>query len=178
MPSIFTVGHSNRPLDEFLRLLTENGIETLADVRRFPGSRRHPQFGRDAIAVALKDVGIGYAHFPALGGRRTSPSDATQNSPWRVAAFAAYADYMLTPEFAAAFAELKTLAETSHTAIMCAEALPWRCHRRMIADQFIAAGWEVIDIIAAGSTKPHELPPFAKVANGQVTYPGDPTLFS
>jgi hypothetical protein len=104
-------------------------------------------------------------------------NDASPNSAWRVAAFAAYADYLLTDEFKTAFAELRTLAERARTAIMCAEALPWQCHRRLIADQFLATGWQVLDIIGPHNTKPHELPPFAKIVDHQVTYPGDPTLF-
>jgi uncharacterized protein (DUF488 family) len=175
---LFTFGHSNRPLADFLALLAENRIEHLADVRRFPGSRRYPQFGSDALAASLAEAGIAYTHFPALGGRRTGRSDASPNSAWRVAAFAAYADYMSTDEFKSAFEELRTLAERTPTAIMCAEALPWQCHRRLIADQFLATGWQVLDIIGPHNTKPHELPPFAKIIDGQVTYPGDPTLFN
>jgi uncharacterized protein (DUF488 family) len=177
MPSLYTVGHSNRPLDELLALLSENHIAHIADVRRFPGSRRYPQFGQGALAASLAEAGILYTHFPTLGGRRTTRASASPNSAWRVAAFAAYADYMLTGEFKTAFEELRTLAERSPTAIMCAEALPWQCHRRLIADQFLTIGWEVADIIGAHNTKPHELPPFAKIVDGQITYPGDPTLF-
>jgi uncharacterized protein (DUF488 family) len=177
MPSLFTIGHSNCPLADFLALLAENKIEWLADVRRFPGSRRYPQFGRDALITALAESKIAYTHFPALGGRRTTRTDASPNSAWRVAAFAAYADYMLTDDFKTAFAELRILAQKSPTAIMCAEALPWQCHRRLIADQLLAIGWQVLDIIGPHNTKPHELPPFAKIVDSQVTYPGDPSLF-
>jgi uncharacterized protein (DUF488 family) len=173
MPSntVWTLGHSTRPIDDFLALLQENNIEMLADVRRFPGSRRYPHFNQENLSASLVEAGICYAHFPALGGRRTARGETTQNSAWRVAAFAAYADYMLTDEFTSAFDELRALAEQSRVAIMCAEAVPWRCHRRMIADQFLAQGWRVLDIIGAGNTKPHELPPFARISNGQVTYP-------
>ena len=174
---VFTIGHSTRSIEDFLALLTENAIEQIADVRRFPGSRRHPQFGQDEFSKSLADAHIGYTHFLALGGRRSSPSEAKHNSPWRVAAFAAYADYMQTPEFTAAFGDLEVFAAAKRTAIMCAEAGPWRCHRRLIADQFIAVGWQVLDIVGPHNTKPHELPPFAKIANAQVTYPGNPTLF-
>jgi len=172
MPALFTIGHSNRTLADFLALLHENEIESIADVRRFPGSRLHPQFNREALAASLNEAGITYTHFPALGGRRSRRSESSPNSAWRVAAFAAYADYMLTDEFATAFGELRALAEKSRTAIMCAEALPWRCHRRLIADQFLAEGWEVHDIIGPHNTKPHELPLFAQIARGRVTYPG------
>jgi uncharacterized protein (DUF488 family) len=170
--TLWTLGHSNRELADFLALLHAEQVEHVADVRRFPGSRRHPHFNRDALAGALAESGIAYTHFPALGGRRTKRADSTQSAGWRVPAFAAYADYMLTDEFARAFQELAGLAEKSRTAILCAEALPWQCHRRLIADQFIAKGWRVRDIIAPTNTQEHALPPFAKVLNGQLTYPG------
>lgn len=150
--TIWTIGHSNRDLDDFLALLAAEQIESLADVRRFPGSRRHPQFNREALAKSLAGVGIAYQHFPALGGRRTKQSDSGQNAGWQVAAFAAFADYMLTEEFARAFATLSDLAARSRTAVMCAEALPWRCHRRLIADQFLTHGWQVWDIMSPGQT--------------------------
>jgi uncharacterized protein (DUF488 family) len=170
--TIWTVGHSNRELADFLALLTSEKIKAIADVRRFPGSRRYPHFGRDAISAASHESGVSYIHFPDLGGRRTARNNSTANAGWRVAAFAAFADYMLTDEFAGAFEMLANLARQSRTAIMCAEALPWRCHRRLIADQFVGQGWTVIDIVGLGKVKNHELPPFATVTNGQVTYPG------
>jgi uncharacterized protein (DUF488 family) len=169
--SLYTVGHSNHPLPHFLALLTANEIQTIADVRRFPGSRRHPHFSQAALSESLNELGIAYQHFPALGGRRSTKKDDTADSAWRVSAFAAYASYMLSPEFSSAFTELSRIASNSRTAIMCSEALPWRCHRRLIADQFLAAGWSVFDIMSATSTKPHELPEFAVIAAGQVTYP-------
>jgi uncharacterized protein (DUF488 family) len=171
--TIWTIGHSNRDLDDFLSLLAAERIESLADVRRFPGSRRHPHFNREALSATLQNIGITYTHFPALGGRRTARSEASQNTAWRVAAFAAYADYMLTDDFKLAFKELQTLAANSRTAIMCAEALPWRCHRRLIADQFIAKGWEVQDIVGPNKTTPHKLPDFAVVTAGHVAYPSN-----
>jgi uncharacterized protein (DUF488 family) len=170
--TLWTIGHSNRELAQFLALLAPENIEAIADVRRFPGSRRYPHFGRDALSAALKDTGLGYIHFPDLGGRRTKRSDSSQNAGWRVAAFAAFADYMQTDEFARAFDELANLAARSRTAIMCAEALPWQCHRRLIADQFIAKGWTAWDIMGLNQVKEHTLPPFAKVVNGKLTYPG------
>jgi uncharacterized protein (DUF488 family) len=175
--TLWTIGHSTRELADFVALLTENKIESLADVRLLPGSRRHPQFDQDSLGASLAEAGITYTHFRALGGRRTKRSKTSPNSAWRVAAFAAYADYMLTPEFSAAFAELNSLAESKPTAIMCAESLPWRCHRRLIADQFLAIGWQVQDIIGPNNNKRHDLPTFAKIVDNQVTYPGDPTLF-
>jgi uncharacterized protein (DUF488 family) len=170
--TLWTIGHSNRQLADFLALLAEERIAVVADVRRFPGSRRYPQFGRDALAAALGDSRIGYVHFPALGGRRTLGTPSARNAGWRVAAFTAFADYMMTPEFAKAFEELSKMAAESRTAIMCAEALPWRCHRRLIADQFVARGWTVRDIVGPGQVREHELPLFARISDGQLTYPG------
>jgi uncharacterized protein (DUF488 family) len=170
--TLWTIGHSNRELVDFIDLLRAEQIETLADVRRFPGSRRHPHFGRDQLAAALTDAGIEYLHFPDLGGRRSSRTPSEQNAGWRVAAFAAYADYMQTPEFTAAFEQLADVAQRSRTAIMCAEALPWQCHRRLIADQFTVQGWRVRDIVGPTSIQEHALPPFARVTAGHLTYPG------
>jgi uncharacterized protein (DUF488 family) len=170
--TLWTIGHSNRPLADFLALLAPEKIEVIADVRRFPGSRRYPHFGRDVLSAALRDAGIDYIHFPDLGGRRTTRNASSQNAGWRVAAFAAFADYILTDEFANPFEELATIARHSRTAIMCAEALPWRCHRRLIADKFVAHGWTVWDIVGLGQLKEHSLPTFAKVVNGQLMYPG------
>jgi uncharacterized protein (DUF488 family) len=169
---LWTIGHSNRDLADFLALLAPQKIEAVADVRRFPGSRRYPQFGREALTATLREAGLNYVHFPDLGGRRTRRSESSQNAGWRVAAFAAYADYMQTDEFARAFEQLENLAAQSCTAIMCAEALPWQCHRRLIADQFIARGWTVWDIVGPNQVKEHSLPPFAKIVSGQLTYPG------
>jgi uncharacterized protein (DUF488 family) len=169
--TLWTIGHSNRTLDDFLALLHAEQIETLADVRRFPSSRRHPHFNRDALAAALQEASIAYHHFPTLGGRRSSRTPSAQNAGWRVAAFAAYADYMLTDEFARAFQQLTDLASHSRTAIVCAEALPWQCHRRLIADQFTTKGWRVRDIVGPNQTRDHSLPPFATVTNGVLTYP-------
>jgi uncharacterized protein (DUF488 family) len=171
--SIWTIGHSNRELQEFLRVLASHQIEAIADVRRFPGSRRYPQFGREALQESLQHEGIVYRHFPELGGRRTSPLEGSPNKAWKVDAFRAYADYMLTEEFAAPFKELMTLAETLRTALMCAEILPWRCHRRLLADRFLTLDWEVLDVIGVGQAKKHELPPFASVSDGRLTYPGE-----
>jgi uncharacterized protein (DUF488 family) len=173
MKQVWTIGHSNRELEELLEILASHEIEAIADVRRFPGSRRYPQFGREALEAALQDAGVAYQHFPELGGRRTSKLADSPNAAWRVAAFRAYADYMQTAEFAAAFSELVALAQWRRTAMMCAEVLPWRCHRRLLADQFIVRGWEVLDIMAVNQAKPHELPPFARVAGDRLTYPAE-----
>ena len=168
---VWTIGHSNRDAADFLALLAEHQIEAVADVRRFPGSRRWPQFGREALAASLADVGVAYHHFPELGGRRTAQHEDSPNAGWRVAAFRAYADYLLTPEGEQAFNELRTLAEQSRTAMMCAEVLPWRCHRRLLADRFVAEGWRVTDIMSPGKAPDHALPDFARVDDGRVTYP-------
>jgi len=168
---IWTVGHSNRDLDGFLGLLRPAGIGLVADVRRFPGSRRHPQFGGEALAAGLAGAGIGYRHFPGLGGRRGRRGAGSPNDGWRVESFNAYADFMATPEFAAALGELMGLAGPTRTAVMCSEALPWRCHRRLIADALIVRGWAVWDLIGRGPARPHGLTPFARVEGTRITYP-------
>jgi len=173
---IWTVGHSNRSIDELIGLLTDQSISVLADVRRFPGSKRQPHFGRDSLEATLRQSGIDYRHFEALGGHRSSNSEGSPNTAWRSASFNAYADHMLTDEFRAALSELMTIATASPTAILCAEAVPWRCHRQLIADALVAQGWEVRHILAFGRTQPHRLTEFAQVSDGQVTYPGG-TLF-
>jgi uncharacterized protein (DUF488 family) len=174
--TVWTIGHSNRQQNEFLELLIAERIEAVADVRRFPGSRRSPHFGRKELEAALATAGLQYRHFPELGGRRTRRAENSPNTAWRVEAFGAYADYMASNEFIDAFANLVELAAQERTAVMCAEALPWRCHRRLIADQFVATDWRVLDIVGPGQVKEHALPAFAKVVNGTVIYPGE-TLF-
>ena len=171
--TLWTVGHSNRQLEEFADLLKESNIEAVADVRRFPGSRRCPHFGREALDTALNEIGVSYRHYPDLGGRRSKRIASSPNTGWRVEAFSAYADYTLSREFGDAIDRLIELAQRARTAIMCAEALPWRCHRRLIADQFVVRGWRVLDILGPLQIKQHELPPFAKVDNGRLTYPGE-----
>lgn len=145
-------------------------------MRRFPGSRRHPQFGSESLKVALQAAGIEYRHFPDLGARRTNRIEGSPNTAWRVEAFNAYADYLQSQEFQRALADLMAWAGERRSVIMCAEALPWSCHRRLIADALIARGWTVQDIVGPKQVREHDLPPFAKVADGQVTYPGE-TLF-
>ena len=175
-PTIWTIGHSNREWPVFLDLLTAESIGLVADVRRFPASRTHPQFNREALEAALREAGIGYRHFAELGGRRSRRTANSPNTGWRVESFNAYADHMQTPEFETALNELIGLAQPTRTAILCSEALPWRCHRRLIADALIARGWTVRDIIGRGQVKPHQLTDFARIAEGRVTYPGG-TLF-
>ncbi len=174
--TIWTVGHSNRSLAALVELLKRDQIALVADVRRFPASRAHPQFNRDAFAEGLAAEDIGYRHFVALGGRRSRRTPGSVNTAWRVAAFNAFADYMQTPEFAAGLDELVAVARASRTAILCAEALPWQCHRRLIADWLVARGWSVLDIVGSSAAKPHVPPPFARIEGEQVTYPGE-TLF-
>jgi uncharacterized protein (DUF488 family) len=171
---IWTLGHSNRDLETFLGLLAASAIERVADVRRFPGSRRHPHFNREALRESLASAGVAYRHFEELGGRRGRWSPDSPNNAWRVEAFNAFADHMATPEFEADLDALGADAETARTAIMCSEALPWQCHRRLIADALVVRGWSVRDIIGPGKVEPHALTPFARVADGRLTYPAEP----
>ena len=164
---IFTIGHSTRPLDELIGLLRENGIARLADIRRYPGSRRYPHFSRESLAQSLPSAGIEYAHLPDLGGRRT-PEKNSPNTAWRNAQFRGYADYMTSPAFRAALEEL--LSDTRPTAIMCAEAVPWRCHRNLVADELLRRGHEVIHILGPGATQPHVMNPLARVENDRLVY--------
>jgi uncharacterized protein (DUF488 family) len=166
----FTIGHSTHTLDAFAALLDRHGVRRVADVRRFPGSRRHPQFGREALAEGLAARGIGYDHLEALGGRRSVVA-GSPNGGWENAAFQGYADHMATAAFAAGIGDLEVLADSAPTAIMCAEALWWRCHRRLVADALVARGWGVDHIGADGSLSRHELTRFAIVADGRITYP-------
>ena len=169
--TLWTIGHSTRTWQEFEGMLRESGIETLADVRRFAGSRRNPQFSPDAMAPALAEAGIRYWPLPALGGRR-KPLPDSPNTAWRVEAFRAYADYMADPEYIATRARLMETALRERTCVMCAEAVWWRCHRRLIADDFIARGWAVLDIMAPGKVEPHVLNPDAVMTGGVLRYPG------
>ena len=152
--TVWTIGHSTRPIDAFLELLTAHGVEAIADVRRYPGSRRHPQFGREALQAALEHNGFGYLWIPRLGGRRTPRKDS-KNTQWRSAAFRGYADYTETEEFAAGLAELLDLATGKRTAIMCAELLWWQCHRMIVSDVLRARGIEVLHIMDATPAQPH-----------------------
>jgi uncharacterized protein (DUF488 family) len=176
--TVWTIGHSTREIGELVALLRENGIELLVDVRRFPGSRRHPQFGRDALAASLAGAGIAYRHEEALGGRRAGDPALAGRSPntaWRQDSFRAYADYMATPPFRAALGRLMADAERLRPTVMCAEAVPWRCHRRLITDALLARGVPVVDILAPGRATPAVLSPHALVQpDGFVIYPATP----
>lgn len=163
------MGHSNRPLEAFLALLEENRIESLCDVRRFPGSRRYPHFSREALAASLAKEKIGYLHLPNLGGRR--PADPNSpNTAWRHKAFRGYADYMATPAFAEGIAALTGEAARKRTVILCAEALWWQCHRALIADFLKTAGWEVIHILGPGKTQIHPFTSAARMIAGKLSY--------
>jgi uncharacterized protein (DUF488 family) len=168
--TIYTVGHSNLSADAFFATLAVPGIRTLADVRAIPASRRHPHFAREALAAACRERGIRYEWMPALGGRRRATTSASPHVAWELAAFRNYADYADRGEFAAALAALEDVAAGAPTAFMCAEALWWRCHRRLIADQLLVRGWEVLHIGSGAKPSPHRLPDFARVADGRILY--------
>jgi len=174
--TLYTIGHSTRTIEQFVGLLRAHGIELLVDVRRFPGSRRHPHFGSAALAASLAESGIAYAHAEALGGRRDSEAGAASpNTAWRNAAFRAYADYMATPAFRAALDGLIAEANERVTVIMCAEAVPWRCHRRLITDALLARGVPVADITGLGAATPARLSEHALVQpGGSIVYPAAP----
>jgi uncharacterized protein (DUF488 family) len=167
---IWTIGHSTRGIDEFISLLKENQIKLLADVRAFPGSKRYPQFNKDALAECLTAHEIRYEHFPDLGGKRKSKPDS-RNTAWRNASFRGYADYMETEQFQKGIARLLDLAaEAGPTTIMCAEAVWWRCHRSLIADYLKARAMEVLHILGANKVEPHPYTSAARIVNGELSY--------
>lgn len=169
---IFTIGHSTRTLQEFLDLLRTNQIEVLADVRRFPGSRKFPHFSKENLEISLPKAGIQYLHFENLGGRRKGNPDS-KNSAWRLASFKAYADYMETPEFTDAAQELQELATGKRVAYMCSEAVWWSCHRALVSDYLKVRGWEVRHVMGPGKTTEHPYTGPAKIVNGQLDYSKD-----
>ena len=175
MSEIYTVGHSNKSLDDFLALLRTHDIQCVADVRRFPMSRRHPHFAKDALLASLRTYGIEYQHFPDLGGRRTPQPDSI-NANWKNAAFRGYADYMQTQEFRCAVGRLMRLAESCRTAVMCAEALWWQCHRSLLADYLKASGVAVHHILSTGNSQEHPYTSAARIVDGQLSY-AEETLF-
>jgi uncharacterized protein (DUF488 family) len=168
--TIFTVGHSTLPIERFLALLAAYGIEQLADVRTVPRSRRNPQFNADALRSSLQTAGITYVPLGELGGLR-KPRKDSPNSGWRNESFRGYADYMQTGEFAGGLERLVELAAERRTAIMCAEAVPWRCHRSLVADALAVRGIGVVEILSETSYRDHALTPFARVSGTTVTYP-------
>ena len=167
---LFTIGHSTHSIEEFTALLTAHHVHHLVDVRSIPKSRHVPQFNTEELASSLRAAGIDYSHLKTLGGRRPSRKDSI-NTGWRNTSFRGYADYMATPQFAEGLAALSQIANTAPTAIMCAEAVPWRCHRSLIADAMMLKGWQVRDILTAAPASEHKLTPFLVVVNGQPTYP-------
>jgi len=172
---IWTIGHSTRKIDDFIALLKENGIKLLADVRMYPGSKRYPQFGREALAKSLSEAGIRYEHFLELGGRRKAKPDS-KNTAWRNEMFRGYADYIETNDFEKGIARLVDLAEKSGpTAIMCAEAVWWRCHRSLISDYLKVRGVEMLHILDHNKVEPHPFTSAAKIVNGESSY-GEETL--
>jgi len=168
-PRVWTIGHSTRTAAELLDLLAEHEIEALADVRRHPGSRRQPQFGAERLAGVLEGRGLTYLWLPQLGGRRR-PAPDSPNTAWRNAGFRGYADYMLTEPFAEGLIELVNLACGLRTAVMCAEAVWWRCHRALLADVLRVSGFEVIHILGARSSVPHPYTAAATVSRGRLLY--------
>jgi uncharacterized protein (DUF488 family) len=169
-PTLFTIGHSTHSVEEFIALLRAHGVARIVDVRSIPKSRHCPQFNIETMPAWLEQAGIGYVHLKALGGRRYSRKGSL-NTGWRNTSFRGYADYMGTAEFAQGLEELIALASEGSTAVMCAEAVPWRCHRRLIADAMTVRGWDVREIVSAAPAKRHELTPFLKVVEGRLTYP-------
>jgi uncharacterized protein (DUF488 family) len=184
---IWTIGHSTQTIDSFISLLEENGIKLLADVRLLPGSKRYPQFNKEALAESLYVHGIRYEHFPELGGRR-KPKPDSRNTTWRNASFRGYADYMETEEFKKGVERLldfvrhgtnpseRRTRETERAAIMCAEAVWWRCHRALISDYLKVRGIEVMHILGANQIEPHPYTSAARIVNGKLSYAADDAL--
>jgi uncharacterized protein (DUF488 family) len=169
--TIWTIGHSTRPLDLFLDLLRSHGVGCIADVRTVPKSRRHPHFAREALERSLPEAGIRYQHFADLGGLRKPRPDST-NLGWRHPSFRGYADYMQTAPFERALTELEALAAGIATAVMCAEAVWWQCHRQLVADALVARGHTVRHIMSMESAPVHRITSFARVRDERVDYPG------
>ena len=167
---VFTVGHSTRSLDEFVLLLKAHGVQRVLDIRTIPRSRHNPQFNREGLAKFLRNRHINYRHIKALGGLRYARADS-QNRGWQNASFRGFADYMNTPEFERALQILIDLAIRKRTAIMCAEAMPWRCHRSLIGDALTVRGIEVLDIFSDKYVRLHRMTPMARVRGGKITYP-------
>ena len=174
---VLTIGHSTRTIEAFIGLLESHRVTRLVDVRTVPRSRHNPQFNRDTLPDALRAGHIGYTHLPGLGGLRHAKPDSP-NTGWRNASFRGFADYMQTPQFEASLAELIELAKQERTAIMCAEAVPWRCHRSLIADALLARGLRVEHIQSPTGSSSHTITPFAKVKGMHITYPSETALRS
>jgi uncharacterized protein (DUF488 family) len=166
---LYTVGHSNRSLEEFVSILKAHGVERVLDVRRYPASRKWPHFNARELAAGLSAAGIAYSGVPELGGRRRAAAEFPHRA-WRVEAFRGYADFMDTVDFAAGLARAESLARERPSALMCAEALPWRCHRSLIADALVVRGWEVRDILSEKEVRAHRLPDFARLEGERIIY--------
>jgi uncharacterized protein (DUF488 family) len=167
---MWTIGHSTRPIDEFIALLKAHGIQRLVDVRTIPRSRHNPQFDTETLAKSLKKAKLTYVHVPQLGGLRKAKKDSI-NDGWKNTSFRGYADYMQTEEFWRALEELMADSRLQPTAIMCAEAVPWRCHRSLIADALLFKGWTVRHIMSKTKTDEHALTSFAAIEQDRITYP-------
>jgi uncharacterized protein (DUF488 family) len=172
--TIWTIGHSTRPFNELLEMLNSFQIKMVADIRSFPGSRKFPQFNREALEISLPQNGIQYIHLKKLGGRRKANRDS-KNTTWRHVAFRSYADYMETSDFKEGIKELEVIAEKQRTAYMCSEAVWWRCHRSMVSDFLKVQGWKVIHIMAVNKAEEHPFTSPARVVNGYLTYEPDET---
>ena len=170
LPLVMTIGHSTRTLDEFIRLLQRHGPTCIVDVRTVPRSRHNPQFNKASLPRPLKKAGLGYVHLPGLGGLRHARHDSV-NMGWRNASFRGYADYMQTPEFEQGLDELILMSKQERIVLMCAEAVPWRCHRSLIADALLIRGIRAEDIMSPIRRQVHTLTPFAKVCGTTITYP-------
>lgn len=178
-PVLFTIGHSTRPIEQFIRLLTAHGVDRLIDVRTIPQSRHNPQFAREPLLAALRRARIRYSHMPGLGGLRRPRPDSV-NTGWKNTSFRGYADYMQTAAFERSLERCLAAARHEQVALMCAEAVPWRCHRSLIADALVARGIEALEITSGIRTRRHVLTPFARVSGATLTYPAadDPSLAS
>jgi uncharacterized protein (DUF488 family) len=171
-PLVMTIGHSTHTLEEFIQLLRAHRATCVVDVRTVPRSRHNPQFNKESLPQSLKKAGLGYVHMPGLGGLRHTKRDSP-NMGWRNASFRGYADYMQTPEFAQSLEELIALANQDRIVLMCAEAVPWRCHRSLIADALLVRGISTEDIMSTTHCQVHTLTPFAKVQGTAITYPAE-----
>jgi uncharacterized protein (DUF488 family) len=171
-PAVFTIGHSTRPLEEFVALLKAHGVQRVIDIRTIPRSRHNPQFNRETLGPSLRAAKIAYVHLKKLGGLRHAKPDS-KNLGWHNASFRGFADYMQTEEFRAGLERAMKLAKTKISVFMCAEAVPWRCHRSLVADALLVRHVAVSDIISGSRLQPHKLTPFAHVRGTQITYPTD-----
>ena len=169
---MLTIGHSNRPLEQFLEMLKAHAVDLLVDIRTVPRSRHNPQFNKESLPEVLRAAGIGYVHVPGLGGLR-HPKNDSPNTGWRNPHFRGYADYMQTAEFERHIEELQRLDGQGRVAIMCAEAVPWRCHRSLVADAFTARGIPVAHILSVTLAAPHKLTSFARIEGKTVRYPAE-----